>query len=119
MGNCIVTLLALVLLIGMIGLSVAMIPIGFAVVAALVIIVFILAIIGWIIIGIEKIKCKSGHHNIIRTKYIDGVKYGYCDNCRKMYRYDNYTRKWEYIPDEDYNMLNYKAIINPEQGEDV
>lgn len=119
MGSCIVTLLALVLLIGMIGLAVAMIPIGFAVVVVLVIAVFILAIIGWIIIGIEKIKCKSGHHHIIRSKYIDGVKYGYCDNCQKMYRYDNYTKKWEYISNEEYTKLNYRAIINPEKGEDV
>lgn len=111
MGNCIVTMLALVLLIGMIGFMVAMIPIGFAVLLVLFVATLILAAIGWIIIGIEKIQCKFGHHSMIQTRFIDGVKYGYCANCKKHYRYDNYTKKWVYIPDEDYRMLQYKNIV--------
>ena len=110
MGNCIVTMLALVLLIGMIGLMIAMIPVGFAIVLVLFVATLILATIGWIIIGIEKIQCKFGHHHMIHTEYIDGVKYGCCGNCKKHYRYDDYSKKWIYIPDKDYQMLRYKNI---------
>ena len=58
MRNCIVTLLALVLLMGMIGFMIAMIPIGFVVLLVVFVATLILAAIRWIIIGIEKIHCK-------------------------------------------------------------
>ena len=119
MRNCIVTLLALVLLMGMIGFMITMIPIGFAVLLVVFVATLILAAIRWIIIGIEKIHCKFGHHDMSHTEIIDGVKYGCCANCKKHYRYDNYTKKWIYISDKDYQMLRYKNIVSTAREDNV
>ena len=49
-----------------------------------------------VIIFTERIKCKTGHHDIEDDDivYKDGERYAFCQNCAHWVRYDYMSKKW-------------------------
>ena len=74
--GCLSVLFAIALTITFVAVVIAMIPVGLTIIIVMIGIMLVFATIGWIIILIEKIRCKSGHHKFKNYQYIDGVKYG-------------------------------------------
>ena len=95
--GCLSVLFAIALIVTFAAVVIAMIPVGLTIVLVMIGIMVVFAIIGWIIILIEKIRCKSGHHKFKNYQYINGVKYGYCENCNNYYQYNDYDHKWIYV----------------------
>lgn len=114
--GCLSTLLAIALIIAIVAVIIALIPVGLSIVLVMIGIMFVFAIIGWIIILIEKIRCKSGHHKFKSYHYIDNVKYGYCENCNKYYRYNDYDHKWVYVDKATFEELRRREMLKSIAG---
>ena len=114
--GCLSVLLAIALIITFAVVVIAMIPVGLTIILGMIGIMLVFATIGWIIILIEKIRCKSGHHKFKNYQYIDGAKYGYCENCNKFYRYNDYDHKWIYVDEATFKEMRRKEIYKEITG---
>lgn len=118
--GCLTALVCIVLIIGFVALCVALVPVGLTIILIMIGLMLVLAVIGWIIILIEKIRCKSGHHKFKNYHYIDGVKYGYCENCNEYYRYNDFDHKWVHVDKATFEeMRRAEAFKNITGGPDA
>ena len=111
--GCLSVLFAIALTITFVAVVIAMIPVGLTIIIVMIGIMLVFATIGWIIILIEKIRCKSGHHKFKNYQYIDGVKYG---NCNKFYRYNDYDHKWIYVDEATFKEMRRREIYKDITG---